>query len=424
MSPPTPRPGRRTRGLAALLAVVLLVTAACSPVSGPGPGASGGAPVPRPSGAPGAGPDGAPAGDGVPRDSGQELYGFLPWWELDDGIAEHLAGTPLTTIGLFSVTHTGRGELNTGQPGYRAVTGALAGRVVDEARDRGVRVELVYSSFGSRRNRRLLEDEALRQRVVGELVALAGRIGVDGVNVDVEGLDAVLVPAYGTFVAELRVALEAADPGARVSVATSAGLLGAAMAAAAVAAGADRVFLMGYDYRTAESAPGASAPLDRRDGGETDLAWSLDAYAALGVPEDRLLLGLPLYGMAWPVTAPELGAPATGRGRPWIPSRDPGLLAGPRDAAVRDEVEQVEVWFLVPGATAGTPPPAPPGPPEIRDRTWQAVYVDSPETLAPKLALARQRALAAAGFWAIGYERGVPGFTRLMERFAAGRPLE
>ena len=49
------------------------------------------------------------------------------------------------------------------------------------------------------------------------------------------------------------------------------------------------------------------------------------------------------------------------------------------------------------------------------------MYVDSPATLAPKLALADERGLAGVGFWAIGYERGLPAYTSLMERFHAGK---
>jgi hypothetical protein len=48
------------------------------------------------------------------------------------------------------------------------------------------------------------------------------------------------------------------------------------------------------------------------------------------------------------------------------------------------------------------------------------VYVDSPATLAMKLGLGESRGLAGAGFWAIGYERGLPGYTDLMTRYVAG----
>ena len=49
--------------------------------------------------------------------------------------------------------------------------------------------------------------------------------------------------------------------------------------------------------------------------------------------------------------------------------------------------------------------------------------MDTPGTLASKLALANARGLVGAGFWAIGYERGLPGYTDLMSRFVAGDAL-
>src|SRR5688500_7601093 len=51
---------------------------------------------------------------------------------------------------------------------------------------------------------------------------------------------------------------------------------------------------------------------------------------------------------------------------------------------------------------------------------WNAVYYDSPRSLTPKLLLADERGLAGAGFWAIGYERGLPDYTELIATFRAG----
>ena len=363
---------------------------------------------------------------------GHEVYGFVPYWEMDDGIAVHLRSTPLTTIGLFSVTNTGSGAIDTSQNGYRRIMGPVGEQIIREAHGRGTRVELVFTSFGSSRNTGLFESRSLQDATITSLVSLAASLGVDGVNVDVESLDPILVPAYGVFVNRLRTALVAADPAGQVSVATTANALGAAMAEVAVRSGADRVFLMGYDYRSAGSNPGASAPLARRDGSEKSLAWSLDMYGALGVPADRTLLGLPLYGMTWPVAGPVVGAPATGPGETWILRQHLDILRDPSIEPVLDAVEEVEVYLLASDGTA--PPPASIGSlspgaspaagaslsPGLADRTWRAVYVDSPATLAPKLALANARGLAGAGFWAIGYERGLPGYTALITRFGAG----
>ena len=68
------------------------------------------------------------------------------------------------------------------------------------------------------------------------------------------------------------------------------------------------------------------------------LRSSLDLYGALGVPADRLLLGLPLYGVDWPVAGPVIGGPSTGRGEAWFPRAHVDLLADPSVVPERDEV--------------------------------------------------------------------------------------
>ena len=162
-------------------------------------------------------------------------------------------------------------------------------------------------------------------------------------------------PHYGAFVGRLRTALRERRPDAQVSVATQANEVGAAMAAAAAVAGADRIFLMAYDYRWAGSEPGASAPIDRIDGEVKDITWSLDLYGTLGVPTDRLILGLPLYGVTWPVIAPGFLAPSSGRGDAWVPRCNLGVFADPAFEPTYEPTESVE-FYTVPSAFATASP--------------------------------------------------------------------
>lgn len=345
---------------------------------------------------------------------GHEVFGFVPYWEMDDGIAEHVARTDLTTLALFSVTHTRSGALDTSQNGYRRISGAFGERLIREAHDRGVAVQVVYTSFGNAKNQRLFGSLEIQDAAIDALVALAVDLGVDGIDVDIEQLGVELVPAYGAFVGRLRDALRVEMPDGEVSVATTAGPTGAAMALAASNAGADRIFLMGYDYHYAGSEVGASAPMDRRDGADADLVWSLDLYESVGVPVERTILGLPLYGMRWRVTGPGLGAPRLGDGAVWVPADNPAFLGDPPIPPELDPIEIVDVYAVPPD------PSLPPGD-DSAAAGWQAIYVDSPATLRPKLVLADDRGLAGAGFWAIGYERGLPDYTELIARFGAGK---
>jgi spore germination protein YaaH len=399
-------------GAVVVAVAITLVLALGSSTSRPTGGATGASRAPS---AEGAGPTPRPTPRPTDRPvPGHEVFGFVPYWEMDAGIAEHLAKTPLTTLALFSVTHTKTGTIDTAQTGYKRITGAIGTQLIREAHDRGTAVQLVYTSFGTARNERFFASTAVQDATIGALVALVGKIGVDGIDVDVEQLGDDLVPAYGAFVGRLRDALRAAMPAGQVSAATTAGRTGAAMAQASAAAGADRIFLMGYDYHYAGSDVGASAPMDRRDGADQDVAWSLDLYESLGVPVERTILGLPLYGMRWRVSGPELGASRLGNGAIWVPADNPKFLANPPTPPEFDPIEVVEFYAVAPTVSAA--------PGDSRATAgWQAIYVDSPETLAPKLALADERGLAGAGFWAIGYERGLAGYRDLMTRFAAGK---
>ncbi|HEX2469919.1 MAG TPA: glycosyl hydrolase family 18 protein [Candidatus Limnocylindrales bacterium] len=351
-----------------------------------------------------------------------EVYGFVPYWEMDGSIADHIGRTELTTLALFSVTHRRNGRLDN-QTGLRRIRADVGRDMIRAARRQGARVEIVYTSFGSAKNRAFYGDPKAQERWLGEIVGLVEELDLDGINVDVEALPIDLVADYGAFVGRLRTALRERVPEAQVSVATQANEVGASMAAAAAMAGADRIFLMGYDYRWAGSEPGASAPLDRMDGKTKDLLWSLDLYGALGVPSDRLILGLPLYGVTWPVIGPGFLAPSSGRGDPWVPRRNLRVFSDPAFAPTYEPTESVE-WYAIPTATATVPQAAtvPGGSASATTEAtaWNAVYFDSPRSLTPKLRLADERGLAGAGFWAIGYERGLPGYTELIAAFRAG----
>jgi spore germination protein YaaH len=326
---------------------------------------------------------------------------------MDDGIAAHLRRTALTRLALFSVTNTANGAIATTGRGYELITGSLGSQLIREAHARGVRVDIVFTSFGENRNARFFADLKRQDRTIAALVRLADRLHADGINVDVERLDPALVPAYGAFVGKLRAAIRAADRKDRVTATTWGSITGAAMAAAAADAGADRIFLMGYDYHWADTVPGASSPIRRRDANGGDLLQTLDRYALFGVPVERTLLGLPLYGMSWPVAKKTLGASGIGSGVPWILRQHLDVLRNRSIVPERDDIEVVDFYAL---------PRVGPG--------WRAVYVDSPATLRAKLALANERGFAGAGFWAIGYERGLPRYTKLIARFAGGKPMK
>jgi hypothetical protein len=120
-----------------------------------------------------------------------------------------------------------------------------------------------------------------------------------------------------------------------------------------------------------------------------------------------MILGLPLFGMSWPVASADRYAARTGSGANWIPALHAAMLTKAGFLPYHDLLEETEFAATRDASGGG----------------WHAIFYDSPRTLRPKLVLAREARFAGAGFWAIGYERGLPGYLELMGDFRAGRVL-
>src|SRR5512143_1499151 len=58
-----------------------------------------------------------------PELGGTELYGYLPYWQMNAGMATYLRGAPLTTLAMFSVTARKNGAVDTRPLGYRRIHG-------------------------------------------------------------------------------------------------------------------------------------------------------------------------------------------------------------------------------------------------------------------------------------------------------------
>jgi hypothetical protein len=106
--------------------------------------------------------------------------------------------------------------------------------------------------------------------------------------------------------------------------------------------------------------------------------------------------------MSWPVSGPGRGAVSLGKGVAWVPANHTELLLDSAFTPSRVRLELTENYVT-------------------KDADgWRATYFDSPDTLRAKLALARDKGFAGAGFWALGYERDLPGYTALMRDFRDG----
>jgi putative cell wall-binding protein/spore germination protein YaaH len=329
----------------------------------------------------------------TPKGLTGEVYGFLPYWEIDSGVDAYLRYDLLTTIALFAVYYDAAGNLNTTTL-LGSGRAALISTVVQHAHAQGVRVDLTLrpSTDTATANQTFFANAPAQAAAIANMAAQVTSLGLDGANIDVESLYGTDFPAYGAFGAALRAALVKTHPSARVTVSTNANVSGSGMAAQAISHGVDRAFLMGYNYRSAGTSPvGSISPLVSSVGG-LSLSWSIGQYDKLHVPRNRIILGLPYYGMTWPTTSGTLHATRSGSGVAFFPTDS---LPPPAGTVIHYDAVESSAWYAVQDPTT---------------KAWSETYFDDETSLRAKYGLAVSDGLAGVGMWALGYDAGQPGY--------------
>jgi spore germination protein YaaH len=322
-----------------------------------------------------------------------EVYGFLPYWLETSKTASALQYPLLSTISLFDIGLKSNGGINHSWTGYKTLMSATSTSVIAAAHAAGDRVDVTLASFGYLQNRAFLRNKSDQRRAIKQIVALLAARGLDGVTVDFESVYLRDLPDFSRFVDSLERAIRAHNKIGRVTVAVNASTTGAAMAAAAFAGHADRVLIMGYDYRSSRSTTtGSLDPLVRRGGGMS-LTWTLDVFKAGKLPMNKVILALPYYGMSWPTTSSLPGvvpAQAAYGKAPAYPIRVSKITVPKGSRHGYDKVEAT-AWVSVYDAHL---------------HVWRQTFYDTPASLTAKYNLAKSRGLAGVGLWALSYDAG------------------
>ena len=251
---------------------------------------------------------------------------------------------------------------------------------------------------------------------IANTVAEVKAKGVDGVNVDYEGLNGncgFADPSWArhsmtTFTAGLRAALPA---GSYLSIDTYASSAADSLGffdVAALAPSVDSMFVMAYDleYANYRRAPlgctsfclGPTAPLTGYYYNDTSTA---SQYAA-AVPAGKVILGVPYYGRKACVTTGtpnQYPSPTTSvvadsyldaTGEPGAPQVQPGSYAAHRDANDPAGQERWDTWF------------------NTSLSCTRELYWDDPVSLGLKYDLVNQDNLRGVGLWNLNYGGGAP----------------
>lgn len=203
------------------------------------------------------------------------------WGYLMQGRESELTGLePLTHICYFSASVTNEGR----------ITDTIARPEVTEADGSKPRISLVISDLSnpSLMHFSLSPAYGVRPLLIEDICRVSE--GFDGVQIDFESVSPDDAQAFWDFLKELRSQLPS-DKMLSIAVPARTGPKQDAYAYAEIAPIVDRVVIMAYDEHWSTSSPGPVA----------SLPWcsSVLDYTQSVMENDKIVMGLPLYGRAW-----------------------------------------------------------------------------------------------------------------------------
>ncbi len=310
------------------------------------------------------------------------VYGYWPYWGDD---LDTVVWDQLSHIAIFGVELEDDGSLSGTHHWTDAAEQAVA---LGEHYD--VRVHLCLIGFDDDIQASVLPSATKRARAIGELVELVDAYGAHGVNVDIEGLDDELKQDLTTFIQELRAQVD------DLFIATPAVDWTGAYDYDELAAASDGLFIMAYGYHHSSGDPGPNSPLTGGDPwSEKAIDWTVEDYRDNGAPDDKIIVGLPLYGRNWPSVDNSVPGEATEEGSSvtWVTSIQQGESYGRQ-------------WDSVTSTPYAFP-----------DSTHQLWY-DDHQSIEAKIGWSLDQGLQGVGFWALTYDDADPDLWSMVDRLS------
>jgi spore germination protein YaaH/flagellar hook assembly protein FlgD len=347
----------------------------------------------------------------------REIFGFLPYWEVSSS-SLRLDYAKISTIAYFGVGADAAGNLQkrnsdgTISVGWSGWTSSRMTTIITAAHASHTRVVLTVQSFGWStsgldRQKSLLSSSTRRLNLAKQIAAAVRDRGADGVNLDFEPLAATYDAEFTALVRTIRAELNKIHKGYQITFDTLGSIGNYPIEDATAPGGADAIFIMGYDYRSATSNPvGSIAPLDRNGYGIRD---TIVAYTARVAPS-KLILGVPYYGRAWSTDSGALNATNTsstkfGASTTVVYDTAADYLAqyGRHYDAFEDvawTAYQRENCTSTYGCVT----------------SWRELYVDDATAIGAKYDLVNGYGLRGAGIWALGYDGTRPELWAAIQR--------
>ncbi len=274
----------------------------------------------------------------------------------------------------------------------------MAAPVIDSALSNGVRVHLCITLFSA--HMALFANSTSQQTLIDTAVALVKARNATGVNLDFESVPSSLSDEFNQFLFHFAREFHEQLPDKMVSIAVPAIDLNGVFDMELLEPVIDMFMIMGYDYYWNGS--GMAGPVDGLysmvSSFDYNLSRSVSWFQSKGIPNEKIVLGLPYYGRQWPVEKALAPSAVTG----WGTALAYYTIRNSTSGSYSDANKHWESNSFSPYYSFQA------------DRLYQC-FIDDVRSLGKRFDLVNQRGLAGIGIWALGYDHGYDDFWQLIQ---------
>lgn len=306
------------------------------------------------------------------------IFGYHPYWM--NSAYPNYNYDLLSTIAYFGVDVNSEGYIVD-------YNGWPVTDLINLAHSNGVKVVLVAINFDSNSLTTLLSNSANRTCLINNLICEVKRANADGINIDFEQFPSSQKQNLNLFMLSLADTFHKYIPNSSVSIALPAVNWSNKFDYCTLATVCDAIFIMGYNYHwTGSSAAGPVAPLT--GWGTYNITWTVNDYlSATQGQKEKIILGLPYYGISWPTCSSVRGASTTGSGSSL---RYNSAETQAQAMGKLWDAESQTPWY------------------RYQSGNWYQTWYDDSLSLSMKYQLVIEEELQGIGIWALGYDGDRP----------------
>lgn len=241
------------------------------------------------------------------------VYGYHPYW-VTSSCVDNYRWELLTHIACFSVEATSTGTFSNK---HSWPSGSLWQKIITNAHNNNVKVTLVCTLFDSAALRTLLSSSTYRNRLIQNLLTEVQNGNADGVNIDFEEVPGDQQTNLTTFMTDLNNTFKNARADYHVTLCGPSVDWRNAFHYENLMKNTDGIMIMCYGYYySGSSTAGPVSLLQKGDSWSTyNVKWTINDYLYYGKNQnDKMILGIPYYGIDWPTNTDAAHSSTRGTG--------------------------------------------------------------------------------------------------------------